>query len=149
MVISGKEYRLEYTVEAALCDECVERTMNLFMAIGEAQNEQDVKKVVSTMTDIPRTALYLFYGGLLENHSDEIKGVDDAKHLVSIYFKENKDDEEANFYGLLTKCLEQMREDGFFKQIGLEQAMNQTEEAENSKTIPMNRQQRRAKASAK
>ena len=148
MEINGKEYRLEYTVEASLCDECVERTMSLFMAIGEAQNEQDVKKVVSAMTDIPRTALYLFYGGLLEHHSDEIKGVDDAKRLVSAYFKENKDDENANFYGLLTKCLEQMKEDGFFRQIGLEQAVSQSED-EDSKTIPMNRQQRRAKASKK
>ncbi len=148
MVISGKDYKLEYTVEAALCDECVERTMNLFMAIGEAQNEQDIKKVVSTMTDIPRTALYLFYGGLLENHSDEIKCVDDAKRLITVYFKENKDADDANFYGLLSSCLEQMKEDGFFKQIGLEQAMNQIED-ENSKTIHLNRQQRRAKASEK
>jgi hypothetical protein len=148
MEISGKNYRLEYTVEAALCDECVERTMRLFVAIGEAQNEQDIKKVVSTMTDIPRTALYLFYGGLLEHHADEVKSVDDAKKLVTEYFRENKDSEDANFYGLLTTCLTQMKEDGFFRQIGLEQAVNQTEEME-QKTIPMNRQQRRAKASAK
>lgn len=147
MEINGKNYRLEYTVEAALCDECVERTMNLFMELGEAENEKDVKKVVSAMTDIPRTALYLFYGGLLENHSDEIKGVGDAKKLVSIYFKENKDKDDANFYGLLEMCLTQMKEDGFFNQIGLGQALNQTEEM--TQPTSMNRQQRRAKASAK
>lgn len=147
MEINGKNYRLEYTVEAALCDECVERTMNLFMELGEAENEKDVKKVVSAMTDIPRTALYLFYGGLLENHSDEIKGVGDAKKLISIYFKENKDKDDANFYGLLEMCLTQMKEDGFFNQIGLGQALNQTEEM--TQPTSMNRQQRRAKASAK
>lgn len=146
MEINGKNYRLEYTVEAALCDECIEKTMNLLMAIGDAENDQDIKKTVSTMSDIPKTALYLFYGGLLENHSDEIRGVGDAKKLISAYFKEHKGEEEANFYGLLTTCLTQMKEDGFFRQIGLEQAVNQTEEL---KTIPMNRQQRRAKASAK
>ena len=147
MKINGKNYRLEYTVEAALCDECVERTMNLFMELGEAENEKDVKKVVSAMTDIPRTALYLFYGGLLENHSDEIKGVGDAKKLISIYFNENKGKDDANFYGLLEMCLTQMKEDGFFNQIGLGQALNQTEEM--TQPTSMNRQQTRAKASAK
>lgn len=146
MEINGKEYRLEYTVEAALCDECVEKTMSLLMSIGEAEDERDIKKVISTMSDVPKTALYLFYGGLLEHHSDEVRSVTDAKRLISAYFRENADAEDANFYGLLTKCLEKMKEDGFFKQIGLEQALNQTQD---SKTIPMNRQQRRAKASEK
>lgn len=148
MEINGKEYTLEYTVEASLCAECIEKTVNLFMTVAEAQDERDVKKFLTSMTDIPKTALTLFYGGLLENHGDEVKSIADAKRLVSAYFKENKDKEDANFYGLLELCLTQMKEDGFFKQIGLEQMMNQTEETE-GKTTHMNRQQRRAKASEK
>ena len=37
---------------------------------------------------------------------------------------EHKDDEQGNFYGLFSMCIEQMEEDGFFKLTGLETFMD-------------------------
>ena len=121
--IDGKDYTLEYTIEASLHKNCVEKVYNFVMNATGGSGKDAITDAISAMSDIPRTALTAFYAGLLENHSDEIKNESDAKRLIKKYFAENKDSEDANFYGLLGMMIDCMSDDGFFKQIGLTQAM--------------------------
>jgi len=150
LTIGGKEYTFTYTVDASLCEECVEKTTGLMMQIGMAQDEKDLRKMVSGIANVPTTALSMFYAGLLEHHGSgrdgdkSVRSKEDALDLIKQYFAENPDDENANFYGLLTMILGQMGDDGFFKTIGLEAMFSQAENAPKP-----NRAQRRASAKAK
>lgn len=164
--IDGKEYKLEYTMEAALYEECIEKLV-LFMekAFGgmeavdfvDSTNEQllekqerAIKKGIAGISNIPAVTLSVFYAGLLEHHGTgkngdkSIRSKDDAKDLLGAYIEAHSDDGTGNFYDLLMICLDQMREDGFFKKIGLDKMMGL---AENQATSS-NRAQRRAKKSA-
>lgn len=126
--INGKEYKLEYTFEASLCEECMQKANDFMMSTTLAQGEKNLKGVITNMSHTPDVALVCFYAGLLEHHGEEIKTKDDAKNLVKQYFKEHAEDGKGNFYELLTLCLGAMQDDGFFKQSGLEQVMKKTAE---------------------
>lgn len=164
LTIGGKEYKLEYTIEASLYDECTERLINFFgntMGIANAdqltdgmEEEQKIearktlmKNSISGISNLPQTALAIFYAGLLEYHGPEgdntVRSKQDAKQIVKEYFKEHKEDGTDNFYDLLSICLEQMVEDGFFNRTGLEKIVAQNEAAPKK-----NRAQRRAEAKA-
>ena len=132
--IDGKDYTLEYTIEASLHKNCVEKVYNFVMNATGGSGKDAISDAISAMSDIPRTALTVFYAGLLENHSDEIKNESDAKRLIKKYFAENKDSEDANFYGLLGMMIDCMSDDGFFKQIGLTQAMTAEENPKKSQS---------------
>lgn len=128
--IDGKDYTLEFSIEASLYNECIEKVTGLVCSINEAQDEKDVKAMVTSMSDIPQTTLTMFYAALLEHHGEEGDGSvadkKDAKRLIKKYFEEHKEDETGNFYGVMEMLIEVMGDDGFFKQIGLEQ-MGQTQ----------------------
>lgn len=132
--IGEKEYNIEFTIEASLYSECTERITGLLQDITEAQEKENIKEMISKMSDIPQTTLTMFYAGLLEHHGEDGDGTvltkKDAKRLIKEYMAEHKDDETGNFYGVMVMLIDQMGEDGFFKQIGLQQAMTQTEETE-------------------
>ena len=126
--IDGKDYKVEYTIEAALYEECTEAVMNFMVDSSTAADAKDMKMLIKNMSNVPQITLTLFYAGLLEHHSPSsgdgsVANLADAKRLSTQYFRENPDVEDANFYGLLNTLIGQMREDGFFKQIGLEQMM--------------------------
>ena len=120
--IDNKTYKLEYSIEASLCGDCTEAVSNFMGNFAEAQGKKDVKKMLSGITNIPQSVLPMFYAGLLEHHGEDgdrtVTSLNDAKTLLKKYFKENK---EENFYSLMQKLVEQMGNDGFFNQIGLEQ----------------------------
>lgn len=162
LTIGGNEYKLEYTIEASLYDECIEKLVAFFGNTFGGANEEEItkdmdeeqkmevrklllKNSISGIGNLPQTALSVFYAGLLEHHGSEgdksIKSKRDAKELVRTYFKEHTEDGKDNFFDLLTICLEQMVEDGFFKRTGLEKIVARSE-AEPKK----NRAQRRAAA---
>lgn len=128
--IGEKEYKIEFTIEASLYNECTEKVAGLVYAISEAEDKEDIKKMISSMSDIPQTTLTMFYAGLLEYHGEDgdksVLSKTDAKKLIKQYFKEHEEDETGNFYGIMEILIEQMVNDGFFKQIGLEQISNQT-----------------------
>lgn len=130
--IGNKEYKIEFTIEASLYNECTEKVTNFMMSIGEAENKNDLKGVISSMADIPQTALTLFYAGLLEHHGEEGDGTvlskSDAKKLIKQYISEHSEDETGNFYGVMGLLIEQMGNDGFFELIGLGALMNPTKE---------------------
>lgn len=112
--IREKEYILEYTFEAVASEDCIQKTLDMFSILEN--NEIAIGEKMSTL---PNTVISLFYAGLLENHADEVKDERVARQLLKEYMKENKDDENATFYGVLMQIVEQMGIDGFFKQIGL------------------------------
>lgn len=131
--VSGVPYRIEYTIEAALYEECIETVTNFMIGMGEASGEKDIKMLIKNMANVPSLTITLLYAGLLEHHGTH-KGADgtvtcleDAKQIAAQYIRENKDSEFGNFYGLMEILLKQMGDDGFFKQIGLEQMMQETE----------------------
>ena len=131
--VSGVPYRIEYTIEAALYEECIETVTNFMIGMGEASGEKDIKMLIKNMANVPSLTITLLYAGLLEHHGTH-KGADgtvtcleDAKQIAAQYIRENKDSESGNFYGLMEILLKQMGDDGFFRQIGLEQMMQETE----------------------
>lgn len=128
--IGGEEYKLEYTIEASLYADCVSSLTGLMTDIEMAGTSNDIKKVLSGISNIPNTALTLFYAGLMEAHGTHPDGdgrvpdIQAAKLLIAKYIKEHSEDENGNFYGVMQMCIEQMGEDGFFKLTGLESMMN-------------------------
>lgn len=132
--INGKEYKLEFTIEASLYKDCTEKVTGFMSNVASTEDGEDnkgkIKDLISTMSDIPQTTLTMFYAGLMEHHGEDgdqtVMSLHDAKKLIKQYFKEHQEDETGNFYGVMQILLEQMGEDGFFKQIGLEQIAEQT-----------------------
>ena len=125
--IGGKDYTIEYSIEASLCNECTEKVTGLMVGLSEAQSEEDIKGVVKSIADVPMTTLTMFYAGLIENHADEVQSMADAKQLVRVYMQEHKEDGTGNFYALMELLIEQMGNDDFFNLIGMDK-MFQTEE---------------------
>ena len=138
ITIGKKEYTFEFTVEAALYDECTERLSGLFLKLGEGQENGDVKAVLSGIANIPQTTLALFYAGLLEHHGDcgdeTVLSKSDAKKLLKVYLEEHKEEENGDFYGILEMLMGCMEDDGFFKRTGLTRLFAQAQEQE--KVIP-------------
>ena len=144
--INGKEYTFEFTIEASMYAECVESVTNLFLKIGEAEAEENTANVLASIANIPKTTMTMFYAGLLENHSDTVKGMADAKELVKQYLVEHKEDGEGDFYSLMNKLLGCMEDDGFFDLTGLGKMMR--ENAQSAKT-PKTPQDHKRKATKK
>lgn len=166
--IGDREYKLEYTIEASLYNECIQKMLDFFGNTFAITNEEELTKgmtneektkmrvkllqdSLSGMINLPSTAMTVFYAGLLEYHGESgdntVQSMEDAKALIKQYFKEHENDGTDNFYDLLNVCMEQMGEDGFFKRTGIERFLSQNEESE--ETPKPNRAARRAKASAK
>ena len=155
LTINGKEYTVEFSIEASLYSECTEAAMNLIMGYGEAQGDiesargevteeemneeqmnayandvQDkfrsaIKKFLCSYANVPSTAMTLFYAGLLEHHN---LSMDEAKRLIALYIDENG----VSFLDVLNLMLECMGEDHFFELTGLAKVLN-TATGENTK----------------
>ena len=143
--INGKEYTFEFTIEASMYGDCVESVTNLFLKIGEAEEEGNTANVLTSIANIPKTTMVMFYAGLLENHSDTIKGMADAKDLVKQYFSEHKEDGEGDFYSLMTKLLSCMEDDGFFDLTGLGKMMRESEQSAKSPKTPQDHKKKATK----
>lgn len=125
LTIGGKEYHLEYSIEASLYSDCVSSVAGMLTDAAIAEKEQDVKMLLSGMSNVPQTALTIFYAGLMEAHGTHPNGdgqvpdIQSAKCLIAEFMREHKEDEYGNFYGVMQMCIEQMGEDGFFDLVGL------------------------------
>lgn len=164
--IGGADYKLEYTVEASLYEEGIERLIGFLGKTSVSVDEEELKGLpeeqqieirkryvmenLSGVSNIPSLAMSVFYAGLLEHHGPtgdkKVRTKGDAKGLVRQYFDEHKNDGTDNFYDLLLICMEQMGEDDFFKRTGLEKVMEQA--VKNNEQPTGNREQRRAAAKA-
>lgn len=126
----GKEYRLEYSIEAYLAKAPnAEGRYASFIAplVGMVAGESGGEDLVAAM-DIPTIAVYSLYAGLLRwhgrgSHGDKtILSVEDAGELAIALIDGHPDDEElGSFAGLMNMCLAQMEEDGFFKRLAASQ----------------------------
>lgn len=145
--IGNKDYKFEFTIEASLYNECTEKVTNLLFSIEESQNKEDIKQLLSGLSDIPQTTLTMFYAGLLEHHGEDGDGTiltkKDAKALIKQYMDEHKEDGKGNFYEIMNEMIAVMEEDGFFNQIGLTQAV------ENQAKIPQDHKKKTTKATNK
>jgi hypothetical protein len=121
--VGREEYTIEFTFEASLYGECTEKVISFMSSIPENGNEEEIKKFLTTFSDIPSTTLTMFYAGLLEHHGEDgdrsVMSKKDAKAILKEYFEETKGTEDGTFYALMSKLIEQMGEDGFFERIGL------------------------------
>ena len=154
ITIDKKDYKFEYTIEAALYKDGIDRLIEFIGGTFGAQSgkeiadqledKEDREKVMEKMienlkneiTNLPNTALTCFYMGFLEHHGPEgdssISSMRDAKRLIGRFFEEQPEDGVKDFASLLAMCIDQMSEDGFFKTIGLEKVLGQnTEEKPN------------------
>lgn len=122
ITVDKEDYKLEFSIEASLYHECIEKITGLMFDIDSGQTENDVKKLLSGVSDIPNTTITCFYAGLLEHHGSEgdgrVKSITDAKRLAVKLLKDEGSDIN-NWYDLFSLCIEQMGEDGFFDLIGL------------------------------
>lgn len=151
--ICGKDYKLEYTVEAALYDDCTTSMLDFLgktvgmteidkMTRGLDDNQKvevaksAIRNGISGIVNMPTITLTVFYAGLLEHHGSgpngdgTIQSKDDAKRLIASYFKEHAEDGKDNFLDLFRLCMEQMGEDDFFRRTGLEEIMKQFNQTE-------------------
>lgn len=138
--IGGQEYKLEYSIEASLYADCISNLTELLSDIGTAESNKDIKGVLRGMSNVPGTALILFYAGLMESHGSHSDGdgkvpdIQTAKRLIATYIKEDSENENGNFYSIMEMCINQMAEDGFFKLIGLEKMINLPDRKKSLKT---------------
>lgn len=120
--IGGNEYKLEFSIEASLRNECIEKITEIMMLLSAADNNGDVKDVLKGLSNIPGTALECFYSGLLEHHGANgdgtVKNIGDAKRLVVSMIRD-EESEYSNWNDIMTLCVNQMAEDGFFELVGL------------------------------
>lgn len=136
ITIDGKEYTFKFSVEASLYDDCTKAILDGFVTSGKLDEsaktknvDATIEEIISTFANVPQKAITMFYAGLMENHSDEIRSIKDAKALVGQYISENKDENgefTITFYDILTEMMEIMAEDNFFGLIGLNKMMEQT-----------------------
>ena len=147
LTINGKEYTVEFSIEASLYNECTEATMNMILAFGEAQGEAQsvtdvtaenaadtfksaIRKTIESASNIPHTAVTLFYAGLLEHHGrrgdNTVRSMDDATDLVREYIRESN----SNFYDIMNMMLVCMGEDHFFDLTGLAKFLNPEKDGE-------------------
>lgn len=134
ITIGGKDYKLEYSIEASLYGDCVASVVSLLAGIGRAAEKDDIVKQIHEISNVPQVAWTIFYAGLLEAHGTHPGGdgaVPDkeaAKGLMVQYIKEHQGEEGENFYDVLTMCMNQMGEDGFFKLTGMDSIIGQSTE---------------------
>ena len=71
--IKEKEYKFEFTFEAAMHESCVEKIVSIIDEMTIAQTQNDVKGYIASFAKTPKTVVSMVYAGLLEHHSAEIK----------------------------------------------------------------------------
>lgn len=121
--IEGEEYKLEFSVEASLYNDCVQKVTGLMLDVATGQNDADLKQILSAFADVPNAAITCFFAGLLEHHGSEADGrvpnIKAAKKLAVSLIRDKENSDVNNWYDLFTLCATQMGEDGFFELIGL------------------------------
>ena len=156
LTIGGKDYKLEYSFEAAEYKDCVDKAFKVVSGsymVRRGNFDKDDKRAMMEMvidgtadmvSDLPSVVPSFLYAGLLENNP--IADEREAKALFKQFIKENPDDDRASFYGMFDFLKQCMEEDGFFKLTGLDklvEKMNQEVEPQSkSVKIPQDRKRK-------
>lgn len=156
LTIGGKDYKVEYSFEAAEYKDCVDKAFKVVSGsymVRRGNLDKDDKRAMMEMvidgtadmvSDLPSVVPSFLYAGLLENNP--IVDEREAKALFKQFIKENPDDDRASFYGMFDFLKQCMEEDGFFKLTGLDklvEKMNQEVEPQSkSVKIPQDRKKK-------
>lgn len=146
ITIGGKDYKVEYSIEASLYPDLTGALMDSLISIGVgkgAAESNDTTTVFETMkstvSNMPVKALTLFHAGLLEHHD---LSFDESKELFKQYIKESK----KSAYDVFSELMTEVNNDNFFEMIGLDEmfptdekkktrkSKNSTEVGENTST---------------
>ncbi|XBX05062.1 hypothetical protein QMP26_32180 [Enterocloster clostridioformis] len=139
LTIGGKEYKVEFSFEAAEYKACVDKVFKVvsggyIMKRGITGKEGKAEMAVAMMdgtadmiSDMASLSITCFYAGLLENNP--VKDEKAAKQLFKQFVKENPDDDRASFLGMYEFLKGCMEEDGFFKLTGLDKYLKDMSEA--------------------
>ncbi len=148
IMIGGKEYTFEFTIEATLYDTGIEEVLNQMIGLGVVQAEADsastmeermnvVRAYVREQSSFTRDALSMFYAGLVEHHGADgdidhsIQSKGDAKALLRKYLDENED---LDMYMVYTEMIEEIGKDNFFKKVGYDKMFQMPGEKKAPKT---------------
>lgn len=130
--INGKEYKIEYSIEASLYSKCMENIMDSLIGVGVFQGKAQLKDVEGminelkkTVSNVPAKVLVLFHAGLLENHDLSEK---ESKELLKAYLKESK----KSYSEVLGELMTIVNEDNFFELIGVDKMFAPNEQKEES-----------------
>ena len=156
LTIGGKDYKVEYSFEAAEYKDCVDKAFKVVSGsymVRRGNFDKDDKRAMMEMvidgtadmvSDLPSVVPSFLYAGLIENN--KIVDEREAKALFKQFIKENPDDDRASFYGMFDYLKQCMEEDGFFKLTGLDklvEKMNQEAEPQSkSVKIPQDRKRK-------
>ena len=139
LTIGGKEYKVEFSFEAAEYKACVDGVFKVIsgsyvMKNGPSEDGEKVSIAAAVMngtsdmvSDIPKLTIVSLYAGLLENNP--VENEQEAKALFKQFVKENPDDERASFWGMYNFLRECMEDDGFFKLTGMDKVIAKMNEA--------------------
>lgn len=128
--IDGKEYKLEYSFEAAEYKDVVQKMFNVlsgayYVLKNSAGADDEISAKVGVITgitemvaDIPGIVKTAFYAGLLEHHN---VSHEDAKNLMRKYLTENK----ISYNKLFEEIKICMEDDGFFDLSGINEMIAQ------------------------
>ena len=140
ITVDGKEYKLEFSFEAAEYKEFVKKMFDIVSGAILVKGAKDVEKPThgemidgsaSIIAEIPHICIDGFYAGLLENNP---VSQDEAKTLMKSYMKESK----LSFMKLYEELRQCMEDDGFFDLSGLSDVQESMEKTvdENITKIP-------------
>ena len=130
--IEEKEYKMEYTFEAAMDEDCVSKTFKLLTSTTPTE-EEALKLIGAT----PKSVTEIWSVGFRENHPEVT--VDDAKALLKKYMVAEK----KSFMAILSEIVECMGDDGFLQMIGLGEIIQAT--TENKKVVPTDHKKKSTK----
>ena len=153
ITIDGEDYKLEFSVEASLYHDCIEKITSIMFDIDAGQSTNDMKKILSGVSDIPYTAVACFYAGLLEHHGKEegdgkVPNISVAKRLAVKLLKDENSD-VSNWYDIFSMCVDQMGEDGFFDLVGLSDMISGEEKKKKAPKVPQDHLKKTTRLGAK
>lgn len=128
ITIDGKDYKIEYSIEASLYEDCAGCLMELFINDGITEGSVQtgninnaVASIRKSLAGIPMRTLTLFYAGLMENQTITKA---EAKELLKKYLKESG----KSYVDVQNELVAIVEEDCFFELIGLDKVFK-TEES--------------------
>ena len=72
--IDGKEYHLEYSIEASLYADCVTTLMDFLSGMDGEDDTEKIKNTIASLSTMPKVAITIFYAGLIEAHGTHPDG---------------------------------------------------------------------------
>lgn len=133
IAIGGRNYFIEYGIEATFYSDCSAAVMDYFLSLGSANVTGDIKKAMESICDIPRKCMHVFYAGLMQ-HNPSVNGLNDAKKLLVQYSEESG----KTLHEIFNELLEQMGADNFLQKTGLDKFLMEVsspDEAEENQTV--------------